>query len=156
MPKRSGIAQRAYELAEPIVKDLGLDLVDCEYKKDGSALFLRVFVDKKGGVAIDECEAVSKALDPVYDEKLFSNHDYFEVSSPGLDRPLQTPEDFNRHLKEKVEISLYQQIDGKKRFTGILASAKNEDFRLLCEDGSEMTLTYGSIASCKRVIEFKY
>ena len=154
MPKRSGVAQRAYEIAEPIVSGMGLDLVDCEYKKDGSALFLRVFVDKKGGISIDECEAVSKALDPVYDEKLSSNHDYFEVSSPGLDRPLQTPDDFKRHIEEKIDVSLYQQIDGKKKFSGVLVSAGDEEFNLLCENNSEITLTYEQIASCKRVIEF--
>ena len=154
MPKRSGVAQRAYELAAPIVSELGLDLVDCEYKKDGSALFLRVFVDKKGGISIDECETVSKALDPLFDEKLSSNHDYFEVSSPGLDRPLQTPEDFNRHLKEKVNVSLYQQIEGKKKFSGILVSAGEENFNLLCNDNNEITITYAQTATCRRVIEF--
>lgn len=154
MSKRSGVAQRAFELAEPIIMEMGLDLVDCEYKKDGSSLFLRVFVDKKGGILIDECEAVSKALDPIFDEKLQSNHDYFEVSSPGLDRPLQTPEDFKRHVEEKVDISLYQQIDGKKKFSGILVSAGEEEFSLLVEEAREITFTYTQVASCKRVITF--
>ena len=154
MAKRSGTAQRAFEIAEPVISAMGLDLVDCEYKKENSAIFLRVFIDKRGGVSIDECESASKALDPVFDEKLNSNHDYFEVSSPGLNRPLQTFSDFNRHAGKKVDISLYQQVDGKKKYTGTILSAEQDAYKLLCDNGIELVFTYEQTASCKQIIEF--
>ena len=153
MAGRSRVAQQAFELAEPIVEKLGLELVDCEYKKEGTAMFLRVFIDKKGGIQIDECEKVSKALDPIFDENLKSDHDYFEVSSPGLDRPLKTVADFCRHIGEDVEVSLYQQMDKRKKFTGVIKAAGEESFTLL-EEGMEYTFSYEQTASCKRSIRF--
>ena len=153
MANRSRIAQQAFDLAEPIVAAMGIDLVDCEYKKEGSAIFLRIFVDKKGGIQIDECEAVSKALDPVFDENLISGHDYFEVSSPGLDRPLKSPSDFRRHVGEEVEISLYRQINGKKKITGTIAIAGDESVCLRIGDVEE-EFPYSELANCKRVIHF--
>ena len=104
MTGRSGVAKRAFELSEPIICEMGYDLVDCEYKKEGPSIFLRIFVDRAGGIRVDECEKISKTLDPILDEKLTSNHDYFEVSSPGLDRPLKTPADFRRHRSEERRV----------------------------------------------------
>ena len=107
MAGRSKVAQEAFEICEPIVKELGFDLVDCEYKKEGQYFFLRVFIDKRGGIGIDDCETVSHALDPVLDEKLHADPDYFEVSSPGATRPFGSLSDYIRHQGEEIEVSLF-------------------------------------------------
>ena len=87
MGKRSKIAQEAYDIAFPVAEQMGYDLVDAEYKKEGKDVFLRLFIDKRGGVSIDDCEAFTRTIDPIFDEKLKHDADYFEVSSPGLLRP---------------------------------------------------------------------
>ena len=94
MGKRSKTAQKAFDIAEPLVKALGLDLVDVSYAKEGGKMFLRLYVDKRGGVGIDDCETVSKATDSVLEKELGLDYDYFEVSSPGLTRPLETVSDY--------------------------------------------------------------
>ena len=153
MAGRSKTAQQAFELAEPVAAGYGLDLVDCEYKKEGPYMFLRVYIDKRGGIAVDDCELVSRALDPIFDEKLISNHDYFEVSSPGLDRPLKTEADFCRYSGEEADVSLFRSRDGQKKFTGLIAGADGTGFSLEI-DGVCVVFQYEEVASCKRVIHF--
>lgn len=154
MSNRSAVAQKAFELAEPIVSEMGFDLVDCEYKKEGTARFLRIYIDKRGGIQIDECERVSKALDIVFDEKLTSDHDYFEVSSPGLFRPLKSKADYRRHEGEEIEISLYKNEDGKKKYLGKIKEVKEQSVIIEENGGSEREFIYTQIASCKRVFAF--
>ena len=123
MAKRSKVAQEAFELAEPVVTGLGFDLVDCSYVKEARGMVLTLYIDKKGGIGIDDCETVSRAVDPVIDEAASIDPDYFEVSSPGLTRPLETVKDYNRYAGEKIDVSLYQPLDGKKNFTAEIKNA---------------------------------
>jgi ribosome maturation factor RimP len=131
----SRVAQEAQALALPVVESLGLELVDVEYKKEGATWFLRFFIDKPGGVGIDDCQSVSRAIDPLLDQKMdIPGHYSLEVSSPGLERPFKSERDYLRNLGFEVEVSLFQAKDGKKKFEGLL-----KDF----QDGSAVVEVKG-------------
>lgn len=108
MDKRSKTASLVFDLIEPIAKEQGYDLVDTEYKKEGPSTFLRVFIDKKGGVDLDDCEKFSTLIDPIIDKNVKHDADYFEVSSPGLLRPLTELRDFIRYKGELIDVSLFE------------------------------------------------
>ena len=110
MAGRSKIAQQAFDIAQPVAERMGLELVDAEYKKEGQSTFLRLFIDKKGGLGIDDCETFSRLIDPILDEKVHHDADYFEVSSPGLTRPLTEKADFERYSDEKIDNILRSQL----------------------------------------------
>lgn len=154
MGKRSKIAQEAFDIAYPLAEQMGYDLVDAEYKKEGKDVFLRLFIDKRGGVSIDDCEAFTRAVDPVFDEKLKHDADYFEVSSPGLLRPLETMSDYLRYMDETLEISLFAEKDGLKQFNGKTKDADESGVTLEIEGGGEIRLEYKEIAKAVRHIEF--
>lgn len=154
MGKRSKIAQEAFDIAYPLAEQMGYDLVDAEYKKEGKDVFLRLFIDKRGGVSIDDCEAFTRAVDPVFDEKLKHDADYFEVSSPGLLRPLETMSDYLRYMDETLEISLFAEKDGLKQFNGKTVDADESGVTLEIEGGGEIRLEYKEIAKAVRHIEF--
>lgn len=129
------VADTVKELAQPIVEGLGIELIDVEFVKEGSSKVLRLYIDKKGGVGLDDCETVSRAVEPVIDEKDPIGTPYnFEVSSPGLDRPLKTDRDFERYEGEAVEVSLYAAREGVKKFTGILVGKNNGIISVKCDD----------------------
>ena len=153
MAGRSKVAQEAFELSEPIVKEMGFDLVDCEYKKEGQYYFLRLFIDKRGGISIEDCEAVSHAVDAVLDEKLHADPDYFEVSSPGATRPFASLSDYVRHQGEEIEVSLFAPIDGSKKLEGVIESATEEELVLAVGD-TTVRLEWSQIAKAQRTIRF--
>ena len=153
MAGRSKVAQEAFELAEPIVKEMGFDLVDCEYKKEGQYYFLRLFIDKRGGISIEDCEAVSHAVDTVMDEKLHADPDYFEVSSPGATRPFTSLSDYVRHQGEEIEVSLFAAVDGVKKLEGVIESATEEELVLTVGD-TAVHLEWPQIAKAQRTIRF--
>ena len=115
------ITQTVAELARPIVEARGCSLWDVEYVREGADYILRVAIDKEGGVDIDDCEAVSRALDPILDEHdPIPDHYQFEVCSAGLERQLKRPSDFERFMGSSVTVRLYTAKDGAKEHTGIL------------------------------------
>lgn len=152
MSDRSRVAQQAFDLALPVVEEMGLELVDAEYKKEGSRYFLRLFIDKKGGISIEDCELVSRTMDPIFDKQLHESPDYFEVSSPGLTRPLVTLSDYLRHEGEEVEVSFYAAIKGIKKFTGIILKASGEAVVFVSGDET-LEVPFAEIASAKRTIK---
>ena len=154
MAKRSKVAQEAFELAEPVVTGLGFDLVDCSYVKEARGMVLTLYIDKKGGIGIDDCETVSRAVDPVIDEAASIDPDYFEVSSPGLTRPLETVKDYNRYAGEKIDVSLYQPLDGKKNFTAEIKNAEDDKATFVFDNGEELTIGLETIAKAVRHIDF--
>ncbi len=108
-------------LAEPVVQSLGCELWDVEFVKEGGHRFLRVYIDKQGGVQLSDCEAVSRALDPILDERDPIAESYtFEVSSAGAERALKRPSDFERFIGHLIEVRLYKSRDGRKEFVGTL------------------------------------
>ena len=110
------------ELAKPFTQQAGCSLWDVEYVKEAGEWFLRVYIDKEGGVCIDDCEAVSRPLSDALDEADPIPGSYtFEVSSAGLDRVLKRPEHFTACMGQKVDVKFYRPVDGSKEYTGVLA-----------------------------------
>ncbi|NLM74886.1 MAG: ribosome maturation factor RimP [Clostridiaceae bacterium] len=154
MSKKS-IPELVATLAEPIVEDAGCELVDVEYVKEGTNWFLRVYIDKPGGVTLDDCENVSRPLDKVLDEQDFiKNAYYLEVSSPGLERKLKKPRDFERALGSLVEIRLYKAVDNRKRFEGELISFDGDSLVIRTEDDEEHHFKVEDIAKAKTIVKF--
>lgn len=119
----SKVEKTVWEAAEPIADSFGCSIYDVEYVKEGQNYFLRIFIDKEGGVSTDDCEKVSRAVDPVLDElDPIENAYYLEISSPGLDRKLSRKEHFESALGKSIDIKLFSPIDGSKEITGILKS----------------------------------
>lgn len=120
---RSDIESRTEKLLVPILEKNNFELVDVEYVKEGSDMYLRAYIDKEGGININDCEKVSRALDKLLDEEDFIKDAYIlEVSSPGLTRPLKKEKDYVRNLGKPVEIHLFKAEDGDKIFIGDLKS----------------------------------
>lgn len=115
------IAEKTWELAAPVAERLGLTLWDVKYVKEGASFYLRIFIDKEGGVFVDDCENMSREMNPILDEEDFIDDSYyFEVSSPGLGRELCRPEHFERFLGADVHVRLYKADRGKKEHLGRL------------------------------------
>ncbi|HLQ97925.1 MAG TPA: ribosome maturation factor RimP [Candidatus Dormibacteraeota bacterium] len=119
----SNVRNTTEKLVLPILEAENFKLVDIEYVKEGQDWFLRVFIDKEGGITIDECGMVSGLLSDKLDEVDIIPGNYFlEVSSPGVERPLKKVEDFIENINKNIYVSLYAQIDGEKEYEGILVS----------------------------------
>ncbi|MDO4805091.1 MAG: ribosome maturation factor RimP [Lachnospiraceae bacterium] len=124
MSKKDVIEEKAWTLLQKTAGELGLIPVDAEYVKTGGDYNLLIYADKEGGIGIDECEALSRAIDPLLDEEDFIPDAYtLIVSSPGLGRALKRPRDFAFAMGKEVEVRLYKARDGKKEFRGYLKEA---------------------------------
>ena len=128
-------------LAEPLAQQLGLTLWDIRFVKEGASWYLRVFVEKEGGVSVDDCVAMSHALDGPLDETdpIEQNY-YLEVSSPGLERELTRDEHFQALLGARIKVRLIRPVDQVRDFTGELLSFDNGAITLLLENGTQMQL----------------
>ena len=128
MSKRETYEARTEELITPILERMHFELVDVEYVKEGGTWYLRAYIDKEGGVSIEDCEAVSRPLSDKLDEADPIEGSYtFEVSSAGADRVLKKPEHFARFQGSEVEVRLYRARDGRKDFVGLLQSWQDGD-----------------------------
>ena len=142
----SKIIDLVTELALPIVEGFGCELWDVEYISEGGQWYLRIYIDKDEGVSIDDCENVSRALDPILDEKDPIPTNYiFEVSSAGLTRQLKLPAHFQKFLGETVEVKLYKPLEGTKLYKGVLASYDKGNVTLEC-GGKTIDFTKEQIA----------
>ena len=131
-------AERVYSLIEETVKNEGVTLWDVRLLKEGANWYLRVFIDKPEGISIDDCTAVSHAIDPIIDEADPIDKSYFlEVCSPGIERELTRPWHYEAVLGEKIKIKLYKALDGKKEFTGLLKTSG--DTLIIETETGEMT-----------------
>ena len=148
------ITDQVWQFAEPLVKEQGCELWDVEYVREGGEWFLRLYIDKDGGVDIDDCEAVSRAVDPVLDEKDPIPESYrFEVCSAGLERALKRPGDFARYMNAPVQVKLYRPRDGQKEFAGILTGY--DDGRVtITAAGKELTFEKPEVALVRLRVEF--
>ena len=148
------ITDQVAAFAQPIVEAHGCSLWDVEYVREGSDYILRLYIDKEGGVDISDCEAVSRAVDPILDEKDPIPDSYqFEVCSAGLERPLKRPSDFIRFLGSPVTIKLYRPHNGLKELPGILRGY--EDGKVTIEAGKEtITFEKSQVALVRLRVEF--
>ena len=148
------ITDRVAAFAQPIVEAHGCSLWDVEYVREGSERFLRLYIDKDGGVDIADCEAISREVDPILDrEDPIPESYHFEVCSAGLERPLKRPGDFARFLGSPVTVRLYRPRDGVKEIPGILRDY--QDGRVTVEWGKEtVTFEKSEVALVRIRVEF--
>ena len=150
----SKITQRVHDLALPLAEQLGLELWDVEYVKEAGQWYLRVYIDRADGVSLDDCEAFSKAFDPVLDaEDPIEGGYIFEVSSAGAERVLKRPQDFDRFLGSFVEVKLYKAVDGAKLHTGTLAAYADGDVTIRIGDTQEKIFPSAEVAQVRLRIQ---
>ena len=155
MSRREEYEEKTEQLLEPVVSGLGFELVDVEYVKEGGTWYLRAYIDKPGGITVDDCEAVSRQFSDILDEKDYIEDSYvFEVSSPGLGRPLKKEKDFARSIGEEVEIRTYRAIDRQKEFTGILKDYDENTVTIVYEDETEQTFERADISLIRLALDF--
>lgn len=155
MSKREAYEQQTEQLLLPIVESNGFELVDVEYVKEAGTWYLRAYIDKPGGITVNDCELVSRTFSDILDEKDYIEDTYiFEVSSPGLGRPLKKEKDFIRSLGEEVEIRTYRAIDRQKEFIGILKEYDKDTVTIEYEDETTQVFEKSEIALIRLAIHF--
>ncbi len=132
---KENIAARVMMIISPVIQELGIELVDVEYLKEGSEWYLRIFIDQENGIGLNECEKVSRRVDKLLDEHdqnntLFPGSYILEVSSPGLTRALKKEKDFLKNLGKSVMVKMYTPYNGKKEYEGILLACDAEMLKL--------------------------
>ncbi len=148
------ISEQVWQFSQPLVEACGCSLWDVEYVREGGEWYLRLYIDKEGGVDINDCEAVSRAVDPVLDEKDPIPESYrFEVCSAGLERVLKRPGDFERFMGEPILIKLYRPKNGSKEFAGVLKGYDGGNVTVLV-GASEITFEKAEIALVRLRVEF--
>ena len=148
------ITDQVAEFSRPIVEEKGCSLWDVEYVREGAEYFLRLYIDKVGGVSIDDCEAVARAVDPILDEKdPIANSYHFEVCSAGLERALKRPSDFAQFMGSPILVKLYRPRNGLKEIPGILRDYENGCVTV--EAGKEtITFEKSEVALVRLRVEF--
>ena len=155
MSRREEYEQKAEELITPIVEANGFELVDVEYVKEGGTWYLRAYIDKEGGITVDDCEVVNRELGDLLDRDDFIDDSYIlEVSSPGLGRPLKKERDFIRSKGEEVEIRTYRMVDRQKEFRGVLKAWDKDTVTIETEDGQEQIFDRDNIALIRLAFDF--
>ena len=154
MSKREEYEQKTEALVSSIIKENNFELVDVEYVREAGNWYLRVYVDKEGGITVDDCEIVSRALSDKLDANDFIEDSYIlEVSSPGLGRPLKKEKDFVRSIGKEVDIHLYKSIDRQKEFTGVLKSYSDTEIVLQIEE-SDVSFDRANVALIRLSFDF--
>ena len=150
---KAPVTQSVIELIEPGLLAKGLELVDVEFKKEGKNWVLRVFIDKEGGVTLEDCQKISRlAGDLIEVEEVIEPAYTMEVSSPGLNRVLKKEKDFIRFSGKKIGVQCHAPLNGRKKFTGILKDFKNQSIHLEV-DGELQTIAINRVAKANLVIE---
>jgi len=154
---RKGIEEKVTTMLHTIVDPMNIEIYDVEYVKEGQDMYLRAYIDKEGGVNINDCEAVSRPLSDALDADDFIEEAYIlEVSSPGLGRMLKKDKHLDRSIGEAVDIKLYKAQDGVKEFTGILVGYTEESITIQEEESEESKITFDrkAVAGVWQHVEF--
>ena len=152
---KKSIETTVEEIVEKITEPLGFEIVDVEYVKEAGEYYLRIYLDKEGGISLDDCEQVSRKLSEQLDKEDPISENYFlEVSSPGLDRPLKKEKDFVRYAGRDVEVKLYKPINGLKHFEAELVELAENKVVKLIVDGEEMEFDKKDIALIRLAVKF--
>jgi ribosome maturation factor RimP len=155
MSKREDYEAKAEEMLAPIVEGKGFELVDVEYVKEAGCWYLRGYIDKEGGITVNDCEEVSREFSDRLDENDFIEDSYImEISSPGLDRPLKKEKDYVRSMGKLVEIRTYRPIEKQKEFCGILRAYDSNTVTIEEEEDIMRTFDKKEIALIRLAIEF--
>lgn len=143
-------------LINNFIKDKEYELVDVEFVKEGQHRYLRVYMDKEGGISLDDCKLISDYLSEKLDELDPIEENYFlEVSSPGIERPLKKDKDFIKYKGKLIQVKLYRPLDGQKLYEGILEGLKNEEVILKLDSGKAIKIPRDKIALAKLVFKFE-
>jgi ribosome maturation factor RimP len=144
------VTERVTAIASPLLQELGLELVDVEFRREAGGWVLRVYLDKRGGVTLQDCQRVSEELSDLLDVEDLVGHPYsLEVSSPGLDRPLGREADFLRFVGERVRVTTSQAIEGQRRFLGTLKGYESGQVVLEREDGGMVLIPHALISKAR-------
>jgi len=155
MSRHEDYEQRTQKLLEPILEKNNYELYDVEFVKEAGNWYLRVYIDKEGGITIDDCELVSKALSDLLDEHDFISESYMlEVSSPGLGRRLRKDKHFEKSIGQEVEVKLFRPINKKKEYTGVLKAFDRNTVTIELDDGNELEIPREQISSVKLTFDF--
>lgn len=144
------VVARVSSIAIPLLAELGLELVDVEFRREAGGWILRLYLDRSGGVTLGDCQRVSEELSDLLDVERLIDHPYtLEVSSPGLNRPLRRESDFLRFMGQRARISTSQVIAGRRRFLGVLRGYEDGGISLEQEDGTVVVIPYALIAKAR-------
>lgn len=155
MNKRELYETKTEELVQPLVDANNFELVDVEFVKEAGTNYLRIYIDKEGGITIDDCEIISRAFSDILDEKDYIEETYIlEVSSPGLGRPLKKDKDFARSIGEEVDIKLFKPIEKQKEFNGILEAYTDKEVTIRLDEDTVMNFNRKDIALIRLAFDF--
>lgn len=155
MSKRESYEARTEELITPILERMNFELVDVEFVKEGGIWYLRAYIDKEGGITINDCEAVAREMNEILDREDYVEESYtFEVSSPGLGRLLKKEKDYVRSMGKELEIRTYRAINREKEFYGILKAYDDNTVTIETEDGEERIFEKKDIALIRLAFDF--
>lgn len=155
MARREEYESRTEKFLLPLLEKHQFELVDVEYVKEAGNWYLRAYIDKEGGITVDDCEVISRLLSDWLDKEDFIEDSYImEVSSPGLGRPLKKDKDFERSLGDEVELRLFKARNKQKEFTGVLKSYDKEQVTIELEDGTEETFARAELALIRLAFDF--
>ena len=155
MAKTNNSEKKVEAILMPIIEEKNFELVDVEFVKEGPNWYLRIYIDKEGGITIDDCEAVSRALEVELDKNDPIEQAYIlEVSSPGIDRPLKKESDFAKYAGEIVDIKLYKAFEGSKEYQGALKGPENNIVTITDDNGKEISFDRKDIAGVRLAVIF--
>jgi len=150
----ANIEEKVESLLEKEVNNLGYNLYDVEYVKEGKDYFLRIYIDNENGISLEDCEKVSNSVTEILDEADYIKEQYFlEVSSPGVERILRKDKHFEENLNQEIEIKLFRPINGKKELIGILKNYTKEDITI--QENEEITIDKKQIAQIKTIFNWE-
>ena len=155
MTRREEYESRTEQFLLPVLKEHQFELVDVEYVKEAGNWYLRAYIDKEGGITVDDCETISRILSDWLDRNDFIEESYIlEVSSPGLGRPLKKEKDFARSLGDEVELRLYRPRNRQKDFAGILKAYDRDTVTIETEKGTDEVFARADIALIRLALDF--
>lgn len=155
MSKASIYEAKTESFIKPILDSMNFELVDVEYVKEGGMNYLRAYIDKEGGITVDDCEVVARQMNEILDREDYIPDSYtFEVSSPGLGRPLKKEKDYVRNINKEIEIRTYRAINKSKEFYGLLKAYDKDTVTITDEDGNETTFNKSDIALIRQALDF--
>ena len=147
MGRSESYEAKTEQLIQPLIDANNFELVDVEFVKEGSDWYLRVYIDKDGGITVDDCELISRAFNEILDREDYISEQYiFEVSSPGLMRPLKKEKDDRRSVGKLIDIKLYKPVDKCKEFTGVLDSYDKDTVTIKMDDDTQKTFDRSNLA----------
>lgn len=157
---KGDVVEQVNAVAQPILDSMGIEMVDLEFRKEGHGMILRLFIDKPGGIMLDDCSAVSRELSEILDvEEIVPCHYTLEVSSPGLNRPLTKPADYDRYAGKLVKVRTYEMIaddagNRRKTFLGQLVELKDGIIHIRLKEGQTAAIPFDKVAKANLEFEF--